>query len=164
MGAAPLRFAAQARWAALAAAALTALYLTVFLLTGGGLLDSARAALCNALPSIGFGWLIAARIAPLLWPVRSWTAGGAIAAVLIIYALISYIMTLVLLAMTGGASTQGGLLIRYFTGPAFVWQSFQGLAYGLIALLAGWLATLSGSAALMIIASWCCPTPATLPG
>jgi hypothetical protein len=117
---------AQARGAVWALGGLTILYVVVFLLTGGTVFDSARAALCNAIPAVGFGWLVAARIAPSLWP-------------LIGFALISYIATLVLLALSGGASTETGLLIRYFTGPAFVWQSFQGLAYGLIALLTGWL-------------------------
>jgi two-component system, LytTR family, response regulator len=130
---------AQARGAVWALGGLTILYVVVFLLTGGTVFDSARAALCNAIPAVGFGWLVAARIAPSLWPIGSAAKIFGIAATLIGFALISYIATLVLLALSGGASTETGLLIRYFTGPAFVWQSFQGLAYGLIALLTGWL-------------------------
>jgi hypothetical protein len=136
-----MSFARQARLAAMATLGLAMLYLAIFALAGSNDWPGAlRAALCNALPAIGLGWLVAARIAPLLWPVRGWAVALGVAATLIGYALISYALTLMLLAITGGDTGSGGLWIRYFTGPAFIWQSFQGLAYGLIAFLIGWLA------------------------
>ncbi len=134
-----MAFRAQSRIAAAATIGLAALYLAVFMLTGGNWFDAARAALCNAVPTIGLGWLVAARIAPLLWPVRGAAAMGGTLVTLTLYALVSYAGALLLLALTGGERTDGGLWIRYFTGPAFIWQSLQGLAYGLIALLTGWL-------------------------
>lgn len=135
-----MAFRTQIGIAVAATAALATLYIAVFMLTGGNWIDSVRAALCNAVPTVGFGWLVTTRIAPLLWPVRSTAVLSGIVATLLLYAIISYVAALILLALTGGDKSAGGLMIRYFTGPAFVWQSFQGLAYGSIALLLGWLA------------------------
>ncbi len=132
----------QIGWVAAATAALCALYSVVFSLSDGAWSYGAvRAAVCNALPAMLIGWLVAGRIAPIFWPVRGLAALPGIVLTLVSYALATYVATIMLLALTGetGREGQAGLFIRYFTGPAFVWQSFQGLAYGLIALLFGWL-------------------------
>jgi hypothetical protein len=122
-------------------AALVGLYALVFALSDNEFNgQSIWSAVANAGPAVLIGWLIATRIAPALWPVRHAAAIFGIVATLIAYAVISYVLTIVLLALGGGGNSgEGGLFIRYFTGPAFIWQSFQGLAYGLISLLTGWL-------------------------
>jgi hypothetical protein len=124
-----------------AIAGLAALYTLVFTLTDGGFSgQSVLSAFANAVPAVLMGWLVAVRIAPALWPACSFTTVIGIGITIIAYALVAYLLTIVLLALLGGGTTrEGGLFVRYFTGPAFIWQSFQGLAYGLIALLTGWL-------------------------
>ena len=130
----------QAKWAAAAAATLTLCYVAVFALADRGPWQPiVIAALANAAPAVLIGWLVAARIAPIMWPPRGLATIGGVLATLIGYALATYVTTIILLALANGGDTRsGGLFIQYFTGPAFVWQSFQGLAYGLIALLIGW--------------------------
>jgi two-component system, LytTR family, response regulator len=131
----------QLGWAVAAIAALAGLYILVFTLADGGLsVRSVWSAFANAVPAVLIGWLVANRIAPALWPVRSPGTIAGITATLIAYALVTYVLTIVLLALFwDNGAREGGLFIRYFTGPAFIWQSFQGLAYGGIALLSGWL-------------------------
>jgi LytTr DNA-binding domain len=120
---------------------LTALYLLVFQLTDDApILSHLLAAMANAVPVVLAGWAMAAWVAPMCWPVSGWRRWLTVALALPGYALLIYIATIVLLAVFGGDSARtGGLFISYFQGPAFVWQCLQGLAYGIISLLSGWL-------------------------
>jgi hypothetical protein len=139
----PMAFRTQLLVALLSISTLALLYLLVFLVADGSdFFGATRAAVCNAVPIICFGWLVAARIAPLLWPPLRWPRACGVLVSLAAYSVTTYIATLLLLSLTGGEQGEGRLIITYFSGPAFVWQSFQGLAYGAIALLVGWLVAL----------------------
>ncbi len=145
------------------ALALTALYLSVFRLTGGAApwWRDLLYALANAVPAVVLGWLLAAIAAPFgLAMAKRWRAAFWVAAVAL-YAITTYLVTVLLLALLGEVGPEG-VFVRFFTGPALTWQVFQGLAYGVIALLVGALAearqklALAGSAAHQVAGQ---PTP-----
>lgn len=130
----------DARWVVAIMLALTALYFAVFRLTEGSApyWNDLLFALSNALPAVLLGWLLARLHAPLL------SGFGGLTRILLgmvavaIYAVTAYLATVMLLALLGEVGPEG-VFVRFFTGRALTWQLFQGLAYGVIALLIGLL-------------------------
>ncbi len=142
--------------------ALAALYLAVFRLTGSeaSWLRDTLLALANAAPAVLLGWAVAAAAVPsgmtlaMPWRVAVWIA------IVALYAIATYLVTVLLLALLGDVGAEG-VFVRFFTGPALTWQLFQGVAYGVVALLTGLLQqarretalTLARGAAAMAAAS-----------
>ena len=136
---------------------LTGLYAVVFALTDQRLAvegmadqrvthwqvahDALGAALANAVPAVLLGWLVAMAIVPLTLPLPRRLRYLVHAVIIAGYALATYVTTIVILATIGGNAAPGGdgIIVRYFSGRAFIWQVFQGLAYGSVAILAGLL-------------------------
>jgi two-component system, LytTR family, response regulator len=117
---------------------LTAYYALVFALTETLVLprDIALWAICNALPHTAFAVPLVDRLAPRLSDQRAVSALAVSAFAVIVYALVAYCGTVFLLAVTGGARTDG-ILVRFFSGPALPWQIFQGSVYGCLAIMSG---------------------------
>lgn len=94
--------------------------------------------LCNAVPHVVLALPLADGVAPLVMRHRP-ARGAAIAALAIMaYALIAYCAIVFLLAATHRIDRQG-MIVQFFSGPALLWETFQGLAYGVIGLLIGLL-------------------------
>ena len=139
-----MRPSASAAWLFLVTATLTALYALVFVLTERAPpMEMAGWALANAVPAALLGWLIALAIVPMTLGLRPPSRLLAWLTIVVCHAMATYVATIILLAVLGDNTAPlaggDGLIVRYFTGRAFVWQVFQGLAYGLVALLAGLL-------------------------
>lgn len=120
---------------------LSLFYALVFMMTETliGWREAGLWAVCNAIPHVMLAVPLVDRIAPGLAAQRLPTGLAAAALAVIAYALAAYGAAVFLLALTGGARTEG-IFVRFFSGPALPWQVFQGSAYGSIALLAGlWL-------------------------
>lgn len=120
---------------------LSLLYALVFVLTESliGWREAALWAVSNAAPHVILAAPLVDRIAPQLVMQRLPIALAASTFAVIVYALAAYGAAVFLLALTGGARTEG-IFVRFFSGPALPWQIFQGSAYGTIALLTGlWL-------------------------
>ncbi|MCW0047678.1 LytTR family transcriptional regulator [Brevundimonas sp. BT-123] len=119
---------------------LTALYTLVFVITGyhGPVVDAVVWALCNAAPHVLLAIPLVDRLGPRLLRTRLNRAVGVAVLTSLVYAAVAYGATIFLLALTSRIETDG-LFVRFFQGPAVVWQSFQALAYAALALTAGML-------------------------
>jgi len=120
---------------------LSLLYALVFVLTETliGWREAGLWAVSNAAPHVILAVPLVDRIAPRLVIQRLPIALAASTFAVIVYALAAYGAAVFLLALSGGARTEG-IFVRFFSGPALPWQIFQGSAYGTIALLTGlWL-------------------------
>jgi two-component system, LytTR family, response regulator len=120
---------------------LSAFYAAIFTLTETLVLpkDIALWSVCNALPHVAFAIPLVDRLAPQLAERRAFAALAIGGISVSAYALTAYCSTIFLLAVTGGARTEG-IFVRFFSGPALPWQMFQGTAYGCVAIAVGlWL-------------------------
>lgn len=112
---------------------LVALYAAIFMMGGSGLASAIRDALANVLPLAALAGIAHALIRQFVMPLNV----GAQAAIHLItapmFALAWYsllVMSLGLLNQTSGQPME----LRLFSGPAFLWQVFQGLIlYALVA-------------------------------
>lgn len=122
-------------------ACLTFAYVLVFMMTETliGWRDAGLWAVSNAAPHVILAVPLVDRIAPRLTTQHLSIGLAASTVAVTLYALSAYGAAVFLLALTGGARTEG-IFVRFFSGPALPWQIFQGSAYGAIALLTGlWL-------------------------
>ena len=117
---------------------LSAFYAAIFTLTETLVLpkDIALWSVCNALPHVAFAIPLVDRLAPQLAERRALAAFGIGGIWVLVYALAAYCGAIFLLAVTGGARTEG-IFVRFFSGPALPWQIFQGSMYGCLAIMSG---------------------------
>lgn len=119
---------------------LTGLYFLVFVVTEHHVpaSDALIWAACNAVPHVLLAVPLVDRVGPELGRMGLWRAVALAVLTALAYAAFAYGSTIFLLALTSRIEADG-LWVRFFQGPAVVWQSFQALAYGALGLTAGML-------------------------